>query len=159
MKAGVDERTLTLGLFVVTIQATGCAAELTQAGSMVRLGREPPAPHCRELGLVYGSAGGGGYTSNEYKMEGAQNELRNKAAGMGGDYVVMDLTGTGSGSFTVSGRAFACRGRPQSPAMAPAEAPPPSAEERILKLRDLLNKGLITKEEFDRRRQEILNSL
>ncbi len=158
MKAAFADRTLTLGFIVLAIQATGCAADLTAGGSRVRVGREPPAAQCRELGLVYGSAGGGAYTTNEYKMEGAQNELRNKAAEMGGDYVVMDLTGAGSGSFTVSGRAFACGGRPL-PAMVPAATAPPSAEERILKLRDLLNKGLITKEEFDRRRQEIVNSL
>jgi hypothetical protein len=51
------------------------------------------------------------------------------------------------------------------------EAPPPGAtpastqptqdttEERLLKLKNLLDKGLITQEEHDKRRQEILQSI
>jgi hypothetical protein len=46
-----------------------------------------------------------------------------------------------------------------APAVAPADQKKGDVEERLRKLQDLLDKGLITKEEYDKKRQEILNSL
>lgn len=43
-----------------------------------------------------------------------------------------------------------------APAAAPAQ---PSVEERLAKLKELLDKGILTKEEYERKRADILNSL
>src|SRR5262249_18667952 len=129
------------------------------AGAMVRVGKAAPNPDCRELGIVYGSGGGGAYTSSQQKMESAQNELRNQAAAKGGNFVVMDIAGSDIGGVAISGRAISCRHLDEAPPSAPGAAPAPSAEERLIKLKQLLDKGLITPEEHDKRKQEILKSL
>ena len=142
----------------------GCATELTAAGQDVRLGKAEPGNQCRELGIVQGSGGGGMYTSSGDKMQWAQNDLRNHTAEVGGNYVAMDVAGSDVRSLTLSGRAFACPpggAAPAAPAATPA-APAPavaSPEERLRKLQELRDKGLITEQEYATRRKEILQSL
>ncbi len=171
-------RRIILGAGVLALQATGCGAELSTSGSMVHLATGLPSPYCRELGVVYGSAGGGMYTSSEYKMRSAQIRLRNHAAELGGNLVVTDVVGADVAGFTLSGHAYACAAPPVGGQAGVGNAPPvqavpgsvatpapvaavpsPSVEERLIKLQELLGKGLITQEEHDRRRQEILKSL
>jgi hypothetical protein len=142
------------------VATVGCGTDLTAAGRRVRVGKAPPHPKCEELGIVHGSGGGGMYTTSEDKMEGAQNELRNQAAEKGGNFVVMDVAGSDMSGMTISGRAFSCRHLEEQPApAAPQPAKAPSAEERLRKLRDLMDKGLITQDEYERRKKEILESL
>jgi hypothetical protein len=143
-----------------------CLTDLTGAGQQVRIGKNDPASDCTELGTVYGSGAGAGYTSSEDKMTSAQNELRNKAAEEGANYVAMDAIGSDIHGMTISGRAFRCDRLPSnmSPQDSASSAGPPSApsadpEARLRKLKDLLEKGLITQEDYDRRRAEILQSL
>lgn len=171
----IDARPL-LALGSLTVLLTGCGSELTAAGSMVRVGRSLPHPYCREVGMVMGSAGGGAYTSGEYKMENAQIRLRNRAGELGANYVVMDVAGSDIASMTISGRAFVCGppppgapvvANPTPPFAAPVPAPPPaaqpaaapSAEERLRKLKALADQGLITPQEYEQRKKEILQSL
>jgi hypothetical protein len=165
----------------------GCLAQLNAAGAGVKLSKAEPVTGCRELGIVHGSGGGAAYTSSEDKMQSAQNDIRNRAATMGGNYVVMDVMGGDISGLTLSGRAFQCPPEPlgaTGPMVAAAPAPdaqaqvlaphpqaaqalrearpapqPTSAEERLVRLKELLDKGLITQPEYDGRRKEILQSL
>lgn len=148
-------------LLVVAMPA--CMEELTSAGGQVRMGKAEPSG-CQELGRVHGSGGGGQYTSSDDKMRSAENDIRNKAAEMGANYVAMDALGGDMMSMTYSGRAFRCAQLPSGDvAVAPprpaASAPTATPEERLTKLKELLDKGLITQDEYDRRRAEILKSI
>jgi hypothetical protein len=79
---------------------------------------------CRYLGEVYGSSM---VFSTAYAMAGARNDLRNHAAALGANFVVLDNT-LGQGALTGQdlskvkvtsvGRAFLCRTEPE-----PAESP------------------------------------
>jgi hypothetical protein len=101
-------------------------------------------------------------------MQSAQNELRNETARKGGNFVVMDAAGGDIGGVTITGRAYRCGAPPpqkpvpvtveDDPRMTVAE-PEKTAEERLEELKSLLDKGLITQEEYDQRRQEILQSI
>lgn len=181
---------LSLGLLAMG----GCLAQLNAAGAGVKLSKAEPVVGCRELGIVHGSGGGAAYTSSEDKMQSAQNDIRNRAAAMGGNYVVMDVMGGDISGLTLSGRAFQCppeqlvaQGAAAAPGTLVAAAPaqgaqaiqpnpqagqalreagqerpapaPASAEERLVRLKELLDKGLITQPEYDGRRKEILQSL
>jgi hypothetical protein len=151
---------------LVPCMTAACVTDLTGAGQQVRIGKNDPVGGCTELGTVYGSGAGAAYTSSEDKMTSAQNELRNKAAEEGANYVVMDAIGSDIHGMTISGRAFRCDRLPSN--MSPQEgasssdepsAPSGDPEARLRKLKDLLEKGLITQEDYDRRRAEILQSL
>jgi Domain of unknown function (DUF4156)/Short C-terminal domain len=145
-----------------------CSTALTAQGSNVRVAKSAHA-NCTELGIVYGSGGGGGYTSAEGKMESAQNELRNKTARMGGNLVVLDAAGGDATSMSMSGRAFDCgKEGPVEVAVVDdqtqmrhteSQSAQPNAEDRLRKLQELLEKGLITQEEHDKRKAEILDSI
>jgi hypothetical protein len=72
----------------------------------------------------------------------------------------MDAIGSDVRGMTISGRAFRCDRLPSN--MAPqtgTAAPASDPETRLRKLKELLDKGLITQEDYDRRRAEILQSL
>ena len=164
-----------------------CGSELSSAGSEVRIGKGAPEDaKCHELGIVYGSGGGGMYTTREGKLESAQNDLRNKTAELGGNFVIMDISAGDAAGVTLSGRALRCdQGHPQNatrvdapadreaatiPAAAPqrteaatertgASAATQTPEQRIRALDDLHQKGLVTDSEYQARRKEILDSL
>lgn len=149
-------------LAVLLLASAGCLTDLTAAGARVQLGKVPPAAECRELGIVIGSGGGGGYTSSDMKLESALNELRNRAAERGGDFVVTDASGSDVGGIAVSGRAFDCSRAPLVTVPASNSAPSkaqPSVEERLRKLKDLRDKGLITPDDYDQRRRAIVNEV
>lgn len=111
---------------------TGCAAiQLNPGAERVRLTNQEPQG-CEYLGDVVGSQGNavtGGWTSNETLITGARNDLKNKAAAMGGN-VVQILTATaahsggkgggGMSSSHLDGVAFRC---PET--KVPPEAPAP----------------------------------
>ncbi|MBT9560012.1 MAG: DUF4156 domain-containing protein [Myxococcales bacterium] len=153
---------------IIGILATafiGCAT-LTSRGTAVQIGKSAPDASCRPLGLVYGSGGGGNYTSAEQKLRSAQIELRNKTAEMGGNFVEMDVTAGDGASVSISGQAYKCA--TLSGSRAPAAAPPPASvapdagvtvQDRLTRLKSLLEQGLITQSEHDQRRREILDSL
>ena len=158
-------------LLLTSFFSAGCYSDLSAQGNAVRIGKLEPQG-CHELGTVYGSGGGGMYTSGRAKLESAQNELRNQTAEKGGNYVVMDVASSSPASVTLTGRAFQCADRdpvaaqapaPPPPQAAPNAPPPPAAsatpEERLAKLKSLLDQKLITQEEYDKRRAEILGSI
>jgi hypothetical protein len=136
---------------------------LTPAGAQVHLGKAEPSG-CQELGRVHGSGGGGQYTTSDDKMNSAENDIRNKAAAMGANYVAMDALGGDITSMTYSGRAFHCEQLPGDNVavithQGPAPTPTATPEARLAKLKELLDKGLITQDEYDKRRAEILKSI
>jgi hypothetical protein len=97
----------------------GCSAvPTTPGGKTVELVTEKPAGNCKPLGDAVGSQGNwftGDYTSNKNLLIGARNDLRNKAAKMGGNYVwVQDSSNTnawgskGTSNTTVLGVVYRC---------------------------------------------------
>lgn len=78
-------------LICVLLMLAGCSAtELTSKGNLVRITSTEPGNDCEYLGVVTGSQGDmitGAYTSNENLETGALNDLRNKAAEMGGNVI------------------------------------------------------------------------
>ncbi len=129
----------------------GCAtADLTNEGAQVATSNTAPSaegydPHrCRSLGFVVGRGGGsfgGAWISNEDLVKYAMNDLRNKAAEMGANYiqhdtpqmgVAGDQNGTTTSTVTISGTAYHCDGvtsqlasseDPSSPSSDPKQAP------------------------------------
>lgn len=114
---------------------TSCAAamiNLTPDGGHVRTGKNDPGPGEVEIGPVAGSQGGGcgGFgTIGTYK--GAYNDLRNKAARMGANYVRIDLVqpphaggGCAVDKYLLNGVAFKRGpGAPAKPAASPTVTP------------------------------------
>ena len=97
----------------------GCSAiSMTPEGRSVELVTEKPVGNCKPLGDVVGSQGNwftGDYTSNKNLLIGARNDLRNKAAEMGGNFVwVQDSSNTnawrskGTSNTTVLGVVYRC---------------------------------------------------
>ena len=142
----------------------GCASPLNANGAGVRIGKGAPEDaKCDELGVVYGT-GFGMYSGTESNIESAQNELRNKTAALGGNFVIMDVSTEDGTGVHMSGRAIRCTARPANsepvaPRSAPVQAAQQTPEQRIRGLDDLRQKGLITDEEYQQRRKEILESL
>jgi hypothetical protein len=73
---------------------TSCAATALKPGAeLVRVTHiEPPTSNCKWLGDVTGSQGNsftGQYTTNANLETGARNDLKNKAAALGGNLVVL----------------------------------------------------------------------
>jgi hypothetical protein len=78
---------------LTSIIIAGCAAApLNPEAQKVRIVLSEPGKECKFLGDVTGSQGDfftGAYTSNEHLETGARNALKNKAAAMGGNVVVI----------------------------------------------------------------------
>lgn len=167
---------ITLG----ALSAYGCAlAALSVRGSAVKVGNAD-SPDCELLGIVYGG-GWGHYVSAEARWDSATNDIRNRTADMGGNYVVEEDTQGSRDGAMIRARAFRCpeapspsgpdvfwsppprSTEPPPPPSPPSEAPPPPgasrAEERLSRLKALLDRGVITQDEYDRRRAAIINSL
>lgn len=100
----------------------GCSATQLQPGAViVQVSPDKPNKTCRFVGTVTASQGNfftGAWTSNANLQEGAFNELQNKAAALGGNYVQIisnqaGVTGSGGGSsrqtnYTTSGGIYSC---------------------------------------------------
>ena len=80
-----------LVLICALLILTGCGAiELTTGGKLVKITSTEPGNDCEYLGVVTGSQGDaitGAYTSNSDLETGALNDLRNKAAELGGNVI------------------------------------------------------------------------
>lgn len=80
------------GAFLAAILA-GCAATPMNPGAeRVRITNAEPGKECKFLGDVTGSQGNlltGPWTSNENLETGARNDLKNKAAAIGGNVVTI----------------------------------------------------------------------
>lgn len=108
--------------FALAFLAVACAPiqPASPAASSVRITSQEPGAHCQFLGDVTGSQGDflrGSVTSNADLETGARNDLKNKAAAMGGNvvYLLMHRAGqTGSKdrleqtNVTLSGNVYHC---------------------------------------------------
>jgi len=103
-----------------SVLLASCAAiQTTPEGALVELTNDKPTGNCKALGEVIGSQGNwltGDVTSNENLMLGARNDLRNKAAALGGNVVdVQNLSNAsawgsaGTTNTTVVGLAYKCQ--------------------------------------------------
>jgi hypothetical protein len=96
-------------LFVFAISILlliACSArEIKPGAQKVRITTKEPSSSCEYLGEVTGSQGGsftGKFTSNEDLETGARNDLKNKAAAMGGNVVHLLANRAGeTGKMTV----------------------------------------------------------
>ena len=108
-----------------TLLLGGCSAQqLSPAAQKVMVTNQKAPSNCKFLGSVTSNQGNfftGGFTSNQNLQEGSFNDLRNKAAAMGGNRVVTlmstaastggGVNGTGAGSETnvaLTGNVFKC---------------------------------------------------
>lgn len=97
-----------LGIAVIVTGLTGCDSvqPTSPAAAKVLVTPNAPPKGCKYLGAVVGNQGNfftGGFTSNKNLEEGSFNDLRNKAANLGGNYVQVlsnraGVTGGGGGS-------------------------------------------------------------
>ena len=80
-------------IILTSIIIAGCAAvPLNPGAQKIRIALSEPGKECKFLGDVTGSQGDfftGAYTSNENLETGARNTLKNKAAALGGNLIVM----------------------------------------------------------------------
>lgn len=104
---------------IASIASTAWAcstAELSTRGATVAATRNPAPSECKALGYVVGRGGGtfgGGLITNEELIEYAMNDIRNKAAELGGNYLQHDPPTLGQGdgtttTATITGTAYAC---------------------------------------------------
>jgi hypothetical protein len=96
----------------------GCAAKAIDANAQqVRILDKAPDGKCRYIGEAIGSQGNfftGAYTSDKHLQQGALNELKNKAANMGGNAIVLvsnqaGLTGGSQRNMTTLGNVYSCQ--------------------------------------------------
>lgn len=104
---------------VSVLLLTSCAAiQPTAQGAKVELATEKPNG-CKLLGEAVGSQGNsftGDFTKDSNLLQGARNDLRNKAAEMGGNVVHIHATqnssafgSMGTTNSSVIGNVYSCR--------------------------------------------------
>jgi hypothetical protein len=111
-------RTL-LGVVFTALSTTALACStpaLSPQGAHVAVTRNAPPPSCSPVGYLVGEGGGtfgGKWISNDQLIDYAMNDLRNKAANQGANYVQSDPPQLGNGNgttttVTVTGTAYRC---------------------------------------------------
>jgi hypothetical protein len=135
---------LAIGILVL-LSATGCrTAGLSPSGAQVATSQSAPLDSgwdpasCRSLGYVVGRGGGsfsGGWLTNEDLIAYAMNDLRNRAANLGANFIQHDSptmgqagnnNGTTTTTATISGTAYICDQKSPAPV---ARAPSQKAQE------------------------------
>jgi hypothetical protein len=95
----------------------GCSTPaLTPEAAHVTVTRNAPPPTCTSVAYLVGEGGGtfgGAWISNDALIDYAMNDLRNKAAERGANYVQSDPPQLGSGkgtttTVTITGTAYRC---------------------------------------------------
>ncbi len=124
-----------LGNIAAALLVSCATAALSSSGAQVVTSQSPPVDSgwdpqsCKPLGYVLGRGGGsfgGAYLSNEHLIEYALNDLRNKAAALGANFVQQDppqmaaealrpdgevatnVTGQSTSTASVGGLAYKC---------------------------------------------------
>ena len=90
----------------LSIVLAGCAATPIEPHAMRIVASPNPAPKsCKYVGQVVGNQGNfftGNYTSNRNLEEGAMNDMKNKAAKLGANYIQL-ITNRAGNTGSVSG--------------------------------------------------------
>lgn len=111
------KRLVLLGLLVSGLASSACSTPaLSPKAHDVVATRNAPGGGCQSLEYLVGKGGGtfgGGWVANEDLVEYAMNDLRNKGADLGANYIQTDppMMGSGSGTtttVTISGTAYRC---------------------------------------------------
>jgi hypothetical protein len=114
-----------IATFVIAITLTSCSANtLNPSAKTVKVINTEPGKECTYLGDATGNQGNffsGGFTSNSNLETGARNDLKNRAARMGGNVVSLltqragqtgsSFEGTGSmeqTNVTLTGNVYRC---------------------------------------------------
>ncbi len=116
------KKVLFASITISTLLLTGCAAtSVTPQGQQVVIVQSMPQEYsgrCQFIGEVAGSQGNwltGGWTPNKNIAMGARNDLRNDAAKLGANVVVITDTFNSTDednaleNITIIGRAYRCR--------------------------------------------------
>jgi hypothetical protein len=123
---------------VVLALVAGCAATGVRPGAeRIMVTRLPPPSDCKFVGTLVGEQGGaltGPFTSNKALAQGAMNDMKNQAQGLGANYVLLETTTAGNtigggrsglsgGQTDVThvGNAFVCPAAPTSTPSTPPE--------------------------------------
>jgi hypothetical protein len=107
------KRNLRYTAIVIGALASGCVyRQLTPAGEQVRVTSNPEAVRgCNLVGPVQGGDGmNGGMAGQRAAEENANRELRNRAAEMGANVVLLTTSTTGFSGATQRGEAYSCNG-------------------------------------------------
>jgi hypothetical protein len=112
------KRTLSacLAVFASTTALACSTPALSPQAARVAVTRNAPPSTCSPLGYIVGEGGGtfgGAWISNDQLIEYAMNDLRNKAAEHGANYVQSDPPQLGNGkgtttTATITGTAYRC---------------------------------------------------
>lgn len=140
-----------IGTAMLAVTLLACStAELSKKGAEIVTSQSAPVDSgydpksCKHLGFVIGKGGGalgGEFIANENLVGYAMNDLRNKAANLGANFIQHDSpqmgvsgsnNGTNTTTATVSGNAYFCSGAKTektnaAPAPTPSAAPPARA--------------------------------
>ena len=100
------KKLLSLYLSTIVITLAGCATELTQEGSAIRLVDSQADYNCKFVGTVTGSNSLGNSTAHD--AEGAMNEIRNRAAELGVNAIRVINVSTTTEVTTIVGEALRC---------------------------------------------------
>lgn len=107
-------------ILILSIFSSGCAVHtLTSQGAKVVASSAPPEANCQMLGRVVGQSQG--MFPGEDVVKYAHNDLRNKAAKLGANYVQIDDSEKpgfedkqGDFGYSVRGNAYLCRSHSKS---------------------------------------------
>jgi hypothetical protein len=109
---------------VALFWAVGCAHTPDAPQREVRFVTEPEMVRgCVSLGRVSGSSSYGGISGQQLGKVRSEAEMRDKAARMGADVVLVDFSSGGFWGAKSTGDAYLCQGR--TPEIRTEQAPPP----------------------------------
>ena len=131
-----------------------CTTRLTKEASQVLIADDRMVDHCKLLGLVSGSSGWGNLAASAGQIN-ARNEAQERAARMGATHIVW-IAVEGGYSPSASARAYDCD--------VPDRLSLPSedltdVEKKLQALKRAFDGGLITQDEYDKKRRELLDEL
>jgi hypothetical protein len=146
-----DLKKTTILLAVLAVGA-GCVS-VSKQGASVRVTTNPEVVRgCQYLGSVNSTSGWGGPAGTGLGTANTEADMRNKAAGLGGDILFVTATGVHA-----SGEVYK-----QGPNITASTTPAPQSDEPAAKLRDLkkmLSEGLISEDEYQAKRKLILDKM
>jgi len=92
------------------VLAAGCATILTGKGALVRVTNQvDQVKDCKYLGQVTSSSSWGGFAATGIAFDNALNELKNKAAEMGGNVLLTQVISNTMGGTRMLGDAYYCQ--------------------------------------------------
>lgn len=108
----IKSKAFLLFFIFAAIFSSGCATTLSNKGSLVRVtSQAEEVKDCKYLGQVTSSSSWGGFAATGLGFENAMNELKNKAAEMGGNVLLTQVISNTMGGTRMIGDAYYCQNR------------------------------------------------